>query len=108
MKQLTPTPWDGIGERFFPGRLVSGTVTKLTDFGAFARIEETVEGLIHISELSESRAKHASDIVNVGDQLTLRILRVEPERHRIALSLKQAQEARDFEEWKSSQDSESS
>jgi ribosomal protein S1 len=85
--------------------LVEGTVTKLTKFGAFARLAETddyeVEGLIHISELSERRVEHPREVVNEGDVLTLRIINVDPERRRIGLSLRKVDSA-DFadQDWK--------
>jgi small subunit ribosomal protein S1 len=72
--------------------MISGTITKLTNFGAFARIEGSVEGLIHISELSYNMVNHPKEVVQEGDVLTLKILKIEPERKRLALSLKQAEE----------------
>jgi small subunit ribosomal protein S1 len=73
-------------------QLISGTITKLTNFGAFARVEGSVEGLIHISELSYNMVSHPKEVVKEGDVLTLKILKIEPERKRLALSLKQAEE----------------
>jgi small subunit ribosomal protein S1 len=91
LRELEDDPWDEIAARFQEGMLVEGTVTKLTKFGAFARLAETddyeVEGLIHISELSNHRIEHPREIVSEGEVLTLRIINVEPERRRIGLSL---------------------
>jgi len=90
LKRLHQEPWETINERYEIGDLVKATVTKLTDFGAFARLEGSVEGLIHISELSPRVINHPRDVVGEGDELTVKILRIEPERRRLGLSLKQA------------------
>ncbi len=91
LRELEEDPWDEIAARFKEGMLVEGTVTKLTKFGAFARLVETdeyeVEGLIHISELAEQRIEHPREVVHEGETLTLRIVNVEPERRRIGLSV---------------------
>ena len=92
LKRLQQEPWETIGDRFEVGELVDATVTKLTDFGAFARLEDSVEGLIHISELSSRAINHARDVVKEGDTVRLKILRIEPERRRLGLSLRQALE----------------
>jgi small subunit ribosomal protein S1 len=68
------------------GMLVEGTVTHLTKFGAFARINDDLEGLIHVSELSEQRVTHPKEVVREGDVVTLRIIKIDEERHRIGLS----------------------
>jgi small subunit ribosomal protein S1 len=80
-----------VASRYQVGQLVSATVTRLTEFGAFARLEEGVEGLIHISELSERPLTDPRQVVREGDVVTVKVLRIEPERRRIALSLRQAQ-----------------
>jgi small subunit ribosomal protein S1 len=69
---------------------VIGTITKIAPFGAFARIDESLEGLIPISELREDPVQHPKEVVKEGDILTLKIIRIERERQRLALSLKQA------------------
>jgi small subunit ribosomal protein S1 len=69
---------------------VQGTVTKLATFGAFVRIDGSLEGLVHISELSDRKIMHPKEVVTEGDALTLKIVRIEPERHRLGLSLRQA------------------
>ena len=92
LRQLQPGPWQDLVEKHQEGDLVRGTVTRLTPFGAFARIDGDVEGLVHISELSHRRIQHPKEIVQEGDDLTLKILRIEPERRRLGLSLKQAVE----------------
>ena len=92
LKRLQPEPWETINERYQPGDIVDATVTKLTDFGAFARVEGSVEGLIHISELASRVINHPREVVGEGDKVRLKILRIEPERRRLGLSLRQAEE----------------
>ena len=92
LRRLKPEPWDEVENKFSLGQIVDGVVTKLANFGAFARIDAGIEGLIHISELSHEVIKHPRDVVNEGDELKLKIIRIEPERRRLGLSLKQAQE----------------
>ena len=89
LKRLQPDPWSQVEERYSVGQLVEGTITKLTDFGAFARLkDDEIEGLIHISELSDERVTHPKEVVKEGDVLTLRIIRIDPERRRMGLSLR--------------------
>jgi len=92
LKRLQPEPWETIHEKFHVGDMVEATVTKLTEFGAFARVKDSVEGLIHISELSSQMIQHPREVVQEGDDVRLKILRIEPERRRLGLSLVQAQE----------------
>jgi small subunit ribosomal protein S1 len=88
MRRLQDNPWIEKAEEIQEGQLIQGTITNLTDFGAFARIENTdLEGLIHISELSMDRVGHPSEVVNIGETLTLRVISLDMERHRIGLSL---------------------
>jgi small subunit ribosomal protein S1 len=89
LKRLEPDPWSLVAERYHVGQLVEGTITKLVKFGAFARIfDEDVEGLIHVSELSEERIGHPREVVAEGDIRTLRVIRIEPDKRRVGLSLK--------------------
>jgi len=90
LRRAKPEPWSTVAERYNIGDEVRGKITKLSSFGAFARVEDGVEGLIHISELSESRIAHPKNVVKEGDELTLKVIRVEPERRRLGLSLRQA------------------
>ena len=92
LRRLQPEPWETINDRYTVGDLVDAKVTKLTNFGAFARVEGSVEGLIHISELTDRMVNHPQEVVREGDELKVKILRIEPERRRLGLSLKQAQE----------------
>lgn len=91
LKRLRSEPWGEIGDRYSVGQLVKARVTKLAIFGAFAQLEPGIEGLIHISELSDERIQHPKSVVREGDEVTVKVLRIEPERRRLALSLKQAQ-----------------
>lgn len=97
-KRLEPEPWEEIDERYKLGDLVPGVVTKLTDFGAFARIDDGVEGLIHISELADRLLNHPNEVVQEGDEVMVRIIRIEPERRRIGLSLRQVQDEEQLDE----------
>jgi small subunit ribosomal protein S1 len=92
LKRMQPEPWEMVTSTYQVGQLVSATITKLTTFGAFARLQDGIEGLIHISELSNERIAHPKNVVNVGDVVTVRIVRIEPERRRLGLSLRQATE----------------
>jgi small subunit ribosomal protein S1 len=103
MRRLQDNPWIEKAEIIKEGQLIQGTITNLTDFGAFARIENTdLEGLIHISELSMDRVGHPSEVVSVGETLALRVISLDMERHRIGLSLEKVDSdefaARDLEQ----------
>lgn len=90
LKRQLSDPWDIIATDYSQGQLVQAEVTKLTKFGAFAQLVDTpeVEGLIHISELSDDRVAHPKEVVNVGERLTLRIVKIDVPNRRLGLSLK--------------------
>lgn len=88
IRQLQSDPWDQKAANFQVGQLVEGTITRLTKFGAFARLVDDVEGLIHISEISEKRIEHPKEVLKEGDTVTLRIIKIDPGNHRIGLSLR--------------------
>jgi small subunit ribosomal protein S1 len=88
IRALENDPWQEKVEKFKVGQLVEGVITRLTKFGAFARLEGDLEGLIHISEISESRIEHPKEKLHDGEVLTLRIIRIEPDQRRIGLSLR--------------------
>jgi len=91
MKQLQPHPWDQAGEKYKTGDRVRGTVTRVTDFGAFVELEKGIEGLIHLSEMSWSKkARKPSDVVKAGDTVEVAVLGVNIADRRISLGLKQA------------------
>jgi len=93
MKRLQPEPWSLVSEKYSVGQLVQGTITKLTNFGAFARLDDDeIEGLIHISELSEDPIAHPKEVLREGDVVTLRIIRIDANRRRMGLSLKRVEE----------------
>jgi len=88
IRQLQSDPWDQKAAQFQVGQLIEGTITRLTKFGAFARLAEDIEGLIHISEISERRIEHPKEVLKEGDICTLRIIKIDPNVHRIGLSLR--------------------
>ncbi len=91
LKQLEPEPWETAAERYQPGQRITGTVTRVTDFGAFVEIEPGVEGLIHISEMSwAKKVRHPSDLLKPGNRVEAVLLSIRPQERRIALGLKQA------------------
>jgi small subunit ribosomal protein S1 len=92
IRRLQPDPWHSTVADFKVGDVIDGTVTKLVNFGAFVRVRDGLEGLIHISELSHQRVAHPGDVVHEGQQLRLKIISLDSERHRLGLSLKQAEE----------------
>jgi small subunit ribosomal protein S1 len=90
MKQLTPHPWDNIGEKYEPTTKVSGKVVSLTDYGAFIEIEKGVEGLIHISEMSWTQhVKHPSQVVSMGQTVEAVVLNIDKDNKKLALGMKQ-------------------
>jgi len=90
LKRLQPDPWTLVEERYKVGQLIEGTITNVVSFGAFARVEEGLEGLIHISELAEGNFLHPRNVVKEGDTVTVRILDIDSARHRLRLSLRRA------------------
>jgi small subunit ribosomal protein S1 len=93
MRALQDDPWKSRVENFSVGQLIEGTITRLTKFGAFARLEGDIEGLIHISELSENRVEHPKEVLKEGEVKTLRVIRIDPDNHRIGLSLRKVDSA---------------
>jgi small subunit ribosomal protein S1 len=93
LRALSDDPWRSRIEKFSVGQLVEGVITRLTKFGAFARLEGDIEGLIHISEISETRIEHPKEVLREGEIVALRIIRIEPEQHRIGLSLRKVDSA---------------
>jgi small subunit ribosomal protein S1 len=105
MRQLEANPWDEKASQFHIGQLVEGTITRLTKFGAFARLTDDIEGLIHISEISDHRIEHPKEVLKVGESVTLRVIKVDPAEHRIGLSLRRVDSmAYADEDWKSLED----
>ncbi|QNN20838.1 30S ribosomal protein S1 [Planctomycetales bacterium ZRK34] len=99
VKQLSEDPWiEAIPTHYQPGMVVHGQVTKITNFGVFVELEDDLEGLLHISELSEEKIENPQDVVKVGQDLEVKILRVDIEERKIGLSLKRAQAGADTAE----------
>ncbi len=93
MKQTQENPWDKVADRYPPGMMVKGTVRNLTNYGAFIEIEEGIDGLLHVSDMSWTRKiSHPSEVVEKGQQLECKVLSVDQQRRRIALGLKQLAE----------------
>lgn len=90
LKELLPDPWETVEDRFTIDEIVEGTVTNVVKFGAFVGIEEGLEGLIHVSELSDGNILHPRNIVNEGEQVRVRIINIDAQERRLGLSLRQA------------------
>jgi len=91
LRRLQPQPWDVVNQTYEVGQVVRGRITKLVNFGAFARLEKDgIEGLIHVSELTDRRITHPKEVVTEGDEFDLRIIRIDTDKRRMGLSLKQA------------------
>jgi len=90
LKQAQGDPWAGIVDRYPIGTKVSGIVTKISSFGAFVEIEEGIDGLVHISQISDEHIERIKDVLNVGDSIEARVVKIDPVEHRIGLSVKAA------------------
>ncbi|MCX8042705.1 MAG: 30S ribosomal protein S1 [Desulfobacterota bacterium] len=110
IKHLEPDPWDEVPHKYRRGQVITGTVTNVTDFGIFLEIEEGVEGLVHISEISEDKAQNLKELVRVGEPLEVLIISIDKRNRKIGLSLrelKHAQEEQEVKEFLAQQNSES-
>jgi small subunit ribosomal protein S1 len=101
LKRVQPDPWSHIDELYTVNELIEAVVTRVTDFGAFVRLRSGVEGLLHVSEMADIRPDHPQSLVSPGDLLLLRVLRIEPDRRRIGLSLRAVSET-EWAEWAAS------
>ncbi len=88
LKQIEKNPWEELSEKYLPGAVVNGKVTNITEFGVFVEIEEGMEGLVHISELSSKRVKSSSELFSVGDAVSAVVKNVDPKSRKIRLSIK--------------------
>lgn len=88
LKRLQPDPWQGVEARYRPGQLVDAVITNVVNFGAFARVEDGLEGLIHVSELAEGSFMHPRNVIREGDRVRARVLSVDGYKRRIALTLR--------------------
>ncbi|MGZ9235420.1 MAG: 30S ribosomal protein S1 [Anaerolineales bacterium] len=93
VRALQEDPWRARVEKYSVGELVEGVITRLTKFGAFARLEGDIEGLIHISEIAEHRIEHPKEVLKEGEVKSLRVIRIDPDQHRIGLSLRKVDSA---------------
>jgi len=101
IKQLTPDPWSLVPQKYAPGTRLTGKVASTTDFGVFVEIEEGIEGLIHVSELSREKVPSAKDFAQVGDSIEAVVLSADPKERRISLSVKGLQAAAEKAEFES-------
>jgi small subunit ribosomal protein S1 len=90
LKQLSGNPWESVVEKYPPNTVCKGGVTRLMDFGAFVELEPGVEGLVHISELAPQRVRRVADVIQIGQEVQVMVLRVDPGQKKISLSLKAA------------------
>jgi small subunit ribosomal protein S1 len=88
IKQLQSDPWETVAERYEVGKEIGGTVTNITDFGIFVELEEGIEGLVHISEISKEKIKTPSERFQVGDTITAKVMNINSDERRIGLSIK--------------------
>lgn len=93
LKRLQTDPWTLVDSKYHVGQIVEATITNIVDFGAFARIEDGLEGLIHISEISQTKVSHPGDVLRTGDKVHVRILQIDGANHRLGLSIRQAEQA---------------
>jgi small subunit ribosomal protein S1 len=99
LKQLAEDPWaHDIPGKYEPGQIVTGTVTKITNFGVFVGLENGLEGLLHISELADHKVENPEEIVKVGDSIEVKVLRVDAEERKIGLSRKRVEWAEEEEQ----------
>jgi small subunit ribosomal protein S1 len=107
IKQLTPDPWKDVARRYRKGEIVMGKVTNVTEFGAFVELEEGIEGLVHVSEISREKVEKPSDVLRVGESVSAMVLHLDPHERRIGLSmkgLKEKSEKAEIEKYISNQD----
>ena len=88
IKQIHPDPWKSVADRYAPGKEITGTITNITDFGIFVELEEGIEGLIHVSEISKEKIKTPVGMYNVGDAITAKVMNINSDERRIGLSIK--------------------
>lgn len=92
LKEISEDPWNTVTEKYSVGSTVEGTVVRLLDFGAFVEIAPGIEGLVHISEISEERVAKPASVLNVGDKVKVKVLSIDTKEHKMSLSIKEAVE----------------
>ena len=88
LKALHPHPWSGVAERFPEGLVIQGKVVRLAPFGAFVRLAEGIDGLVHVSQLADHRINRPEDVVSVGQEVTVKVIKVDEENRRLSLSIR--------------------
>jgi small subunit ribosomal protein S1 len=91
IKRTQAEPWTNVSGRYELGQVVDATITQIASFGAFARLEDGVEGLIHVSEMGDGRIQHPRELVKENDTVPVRIIRIDPTRKRIGLSMRRVE-----------------
>ncbi len=101
IKQIQPDPWESVGQRYEVGKEISGTITNLTDFGVFIELEEGIEGLVHVSEISKEKISSPKDHFNINDTITAKVMNINSDERRIGLSIKRLEDddEKDFEDF---------
>ncbi|WP_457756039.1 30S ribosomal protein S1 [Thermodesulfatator indicus] len=99
VKQLTPDPWESVPEKYPVGSVVTGKVSNVTDFGVFVELEEGVEGLVHVSEISDKKVKTPVGMFEPGQEVKAKVVKIEPESRRIGLSIKKLKEEEEKKEY---------
>ena len=92
MKRLVPDPWIEATKKYKVGTVVEGEISRITPFGAFVKLDDEINGLIHVSEISSENIKEASDVLKVGDKVTAKIIAIDPDEHRVGLSISAAKD----------------
>ncbi|MBI6875509.1 30S ribosomal protein S1 [Clostridium aciditolerans] len=107
LKDVSEDPWNNVQDKYKVGSVVDGTVSKFLNFGAFVEIEPGLEGLVHLSEISEERILKPSDVLNIGNKVRVKILDIDPKAKRMSLSIKDSAEKpkEDFEKYVDTQES---
>jgi small subunit ribosomal protein S1 len=103
LRRLTPEPWTMIEEQYTVGQVLTAQITRLAAFGAFAKMDDVIEGLIHISEMADYRINHPKEIVQEGDVVQVRVIRIDPQHRRIGLSLRQVSDDA-YVDWQADQE----
>jgi len=100
IKQLMPDPWVEVSEKFPVGSVITGKITHITDFGLFVKVEEDIEGLVHISEVSYEKVKNLEKRFNIGEEIKVKVIKINPEERKLGLSIKQLEEEEEKANWR--------
>jgi len=106
LKRLEPEPWSQVFDFYEINQIVDAVITKLTNFGAFARIDDRIEGLIHISEITDKNITHPREVLSEGQEVKVRIIHIDPERRRMGLSMKEVEAQEDWADYQEEQEEE--